>query len=432
MKGVEIMEKPELKSVKKATRELNKLGILEEKIDPKQDIDELIKAYMIGIMRLSDLGKEDKINDNMLSVYNHCRDYMESLDNSFDDGNGEFDREAMEDKLSDMDEDDLQEFIDNNDLEVEVDEDDLESTVEEILDAMEEKAENASGDDSKPDDSEEDHALRKVLEVMSAKEVKAFIKENNIDIKIKAKDWKDTEENKKLIAKIIELSEPKKDDNSKIREELYKMSAKEVKAFLKEKSIDIKIKAKDWKDVDKKTKLVIEIAEKLEGSTDTKKLPESREDREEMLQGMNWTETMQFITDYDLTDNVDCDIEEDDFEDEQEDLIEEILDELEDRDSEKPKVTSTSASKPKPANAPKKAGAKRKTGNTVQEIISRVIKNSGKALTKKEIIAQATKVREDAGESTTSIPNFTNIVLLTGQALGVIKHDASKDTYVLK
>lgn len=417
------MEKPELKIVKKAVRELNKLGLLEEKVDIKLDIDELIKSYMIGIMRVSDLGQEEKINENMLSVYNGCMEYMESLDNSS--GNsGEFDREELEEMLSEMDEDELQEFIDEYDLEVEIDADDLGNAVEEVLDAMEEKADNSSDDSS---DDNNGNALKNALKKMTAKEVKAFLKENAINIKIKIKDWKDSAEQGKIIAEIIKLSESKKEgdskpDNSKIREELYKMPVKEVKAFLKEKGIDIKIKIKDWKDSETKTKIVCEIAEKLDAVP--VKLPESRDDREEMLQELDYEEIMKFIDDHKLTEEV-SEVEEDDFEDEQEDLIEEILDALEEKDktSAKPKIKKTTGGK---------RGPQRKTGNTVQEIIARVIKDSEKALTKKEIIDKAVKVREEKGESITSVPNFTNIVLLTGIALGVIKHDTKKDTYKLK
>lgn len=489
------MSKPDAKELKKMSKAVNKLGIAEDKIDIKAPFDTMMDEFLLAMMRIQDKGETDKFTPEMIDFYNVCIEYHDSKDEG---SNDEFDREKLEEELTEMDFEELTEFCEENEIEIEMVEDDFEDEaenyIEEILDKMEEKLSEGGSDD---DDSEAEK-MKAELEKLTVKEFKAYVKEDP-ELKaaigtIKTKEFDDIKA--ELIGKIIAIKCPDEKENDILPSELAAMSVKEIKAYLADNGIEIKIKAKDWKDVKAKAEIIKQIILAKMGDDNGSADEYDRDECEEKLNDMDFEQMQAFID----ANGLEVEIDEDDFEDEKEDYIEEILDEMDEKQGDdsngksagnkenplaaelgkmdykafkdyikqanlKDKISkfkksdfesskaglieeiielaSTATGKADKGSVKakdkvktgKKGGTKpalRKAGNTVQEIIARVIKAAKKPMTKDEIIAEATELRKEAGQSITSVANFTNIVLLTGLELGVIVHDKTKDTYKLK
>lgn len=493
--------KIDIKNLKKISKAVNNLNIAEDKIEIIDDIEEMINQYLIAIMRISDKGKEDSLTEEMVELYNQCCEYHDSKSNETvtdDPAEDEFDRDKLETELEDMDFEETEIFIQENDLEIDIDENTFDENQDElvilILDKMEEKSKPMEGVAVSMKSK-----IEKELSQMSFKEMKAYVKidpELN-EIKFSKKEFE--EDKKSIIDKILEIKiKPEEDsDNLELSTSLAEMSYKEIKAFIKEKAIDIEFKIKDWK-TDKTRSEIIEKVIAAISPTDNK--PEEKFDREkieEKLSEMDFDEFEEFVEENNLAHEI-SDLEEETFDKDQEDLIEEVLDVLEERAAEQqeqqpeekenplakelrsmdfkafkdyvksvgmagdiklkkssfendkddlisqilekaltkkeePKTEKAKADKKEPKITPPKKSL-RKEGNTVQEIIARVIKEAKKPLTKDEIIKIVVEKRggDDVEKTTKSTANFLNIVIQACLEMGVMIFDEKKNTYSIK
>ena len=485
------------KKLKQLSKEVNKLNISEDKIVINDDLEEMINQFLLAIMRISDKGQEDSLSKEMIDLYYQCCEYHDSKSNDTEsnDAPEEFDRDKLESDLEEMDFEETETFIQDNDLDIDIDENTFEENQEEliilILDKMESKSKESTGGEAISMKSK----IEKELLAMSFKELKAYVKidpELN-EIKFSKKDF---EENKNsVIEKILAIKIKPEEDQDSLADELTAMSYKEVKAFIKEKSIDLEFKIKDWKTDDSKAELIKKIISLLGEDSQDSQEEFDREKLEEKLTDMDFDEFKEFVEKNDLEDEI-SDFDEDSFDKEQEDLIEEVLDVLELREEEKPKSevkeekenplakelramdfkafkdyvkkvgligdiklkkssfdndkddlikqilekASTKKEEPKSEKAKKETKiippkkSLRKEGNTVQEIIARVIRESKKPLTKEEIIKIVVEKRggDDVEKITKSTANFLNIVIQACMEMGVMLFDEKKKTYSIR
>lgn len=442
---------PDSNELKKYVQMLNDLDIIEEEINPDQDFDDLVHSFNLGIMRVGDMNKDDLLPQEMIYFQNQCIRYENEVEKGSDNiieekGDtknmaNKFDRDSMEDKLEAMDFDDLEEFVSDNEIKIDdMDEDDFsdkqDDWIEEILDTLEKREEGGSSDS--------DDGLKAKIEAMDFKELKSFIKEDSELSEalglLKKADYKDSKKLKDIISKILEIkeggsSESKDKTEEGIRVKLFKMDKKEVKAFLKDKNIDIEIKSKDWKDPAKKDKLILQIADIIEGSSsESKNKPLSEKDTKKLLKKMSYDEMLAFAKEKEISENDfdPDDYDEEDFSEQKAEMIKEILEGLKDTFLEG--TSSKKDDSKKETKKPSKSFNERKVGETYQELAALVLKEAGKPMTKAEIVegvmASKKKVSDKANEKSAS--NFTAVAMQVGIAFDVVEFDEKTEKYSYK
>lgn len=442
-------KKPDSEELKRYVQMLNGLDIIEEEINPDQNFDDLVHSFNLGIMRVGDMNKDDLLPQEMIYFQNQCIRYENEVEKGSDNiieekgdsknMTNKFDRSSMEDKLEKLDFDDLEEFVSDNEIKIDdMDEDDFsekqDDWIEEILDTLEKREEGGS--------SNSDDGLKAKIEAMDFKELKAFIKEDSELTKyiglLKKKSFKENKES--IINSIIDIieggsSESKDKTEEGIRVKLFKMDKKEVKAFLKEKNIDIGIKSKDWKDPAKKDKLILQIADIIEGgNSDSKDKPLSEKETKKLLKSMSYDEMLAFAKEKEISEN-DFDPEdydEEDFSEEKTEMIKEILEGLKDTFSE---VTSSKKdNSQKETKKPSKSFNERKVGETYQELAASVLKEAGKPLTKAEIVEGVMKAKKKVSDKANekSASNFTAVAMQVGIAFDVVEFDEKTEKYSYK
>jgi len=265
------------KELKKHVKALNRL--LKKKINIKSDVEDLLEDFMSAIEKMDDDGKLGKIPDEILDFYeDQVPDTKKKADDDDDDAD-DFDADELTEELEEMSLKEVKAFVKKNDLGIKVTKKNLDEKIEEIVEAMEEKS--SDGEEEEEDDDEADAGefdadeLTEELEEMSLKELKAFIKENDLGIKVTKKNMEDKVE--EIVEAMEEKSGAEEDDDDDaddeaeefdadaLTEELEDMSLKEVKAFVKENNLKIKVTKKN---LDDKIEEIVEAMEEKSGDED--------------------------------------------------------------------------------------------------------------------------------------------------------------------
>lgn len=235
--------------------------------------------------------------------------------------------------------------------------------------------------------------------------------------------------------------ENKSDDiASGLHEKLYKMDYKSVKAFLKENELKIKIILRNWTNPDEKEKIILEIVEKLSPVNEVY----DRDTEQEKLESLTCEELQAYAEKNGLIDEI-TDIDPETFDDEQEDLIDQILDVLDYREEEKSKSkpdpkpdSSKKKESPKPATeSTSKRGKKPSTeysvdGDTNHHCISRAIRDYKGEFSKVEISKIAEADREKLGKSSGSVSSFVNIIITSFFVAGVLTPGKKEGYFTFK
>ncbi|MGD9156868.1 MAG: hypothetical protein PVG39_00540 [Desulfobacteraceae bacterium] len=267
-------KKVTLEELKKNAKALNKLELTDESVDTDtDDSEELAEDFMNAMEEIDDDGKTDEVDKKIIKFYvrvmdqfdgeskgeaggDDLRDELEDMEIkevrayikendleiktkvtkknlskvideimklSSKSGNakggtkdaksaaGDFDRDELEETLTDMEYKEVKAYIKDNGLDIDMPkkkawEDESEDIIEEILDAMEEKAK--SGDAGDAGGKFDRDTLEEELGDMEYKEVKAFVKENGLEVDLpKKKDWEDESED--AIEEILDAMEEK-------------------------------------------------------------------------------------------------------------------------------------------------------------------------------------------------------------------------------
>jgi len=230
------------------------------------------------------------------------------------------------------------------------------------------------------------------------------------------------------------LEEENKSDDitSGLHEKLYKMDYKSVKAFLKENELSIKIILRNWKNPEEKVKTILEIIEKLSPASEVY----NRDTEQEKLESLTCEELQAYVEKNDLIDEI-TDIDPETFDAEQEDLIDQILDVLDYREEEKSKSESDPKPAAKPDSSKKKESPKPAAestskrgkkpsveysvdGDTNHHCISRAIRDYKGEFSKVEISKIAEADRKKLGKSSGSVSSFVNIIITSFFVAGVL------------
>jgi hypothetical protein len=372
-------EKPTLKELKKYSKKLNDQDLLDDPIDLDGEYDDIQQEFIEAMEECEDEGVLAKVKKPIIKFYNGLVDFIENSQSGDDNGEDgdDFDRDELEEELEDMKLKDLKAYVSDNDLDIDtkITTKTKDEAIEEILDAMEAKAEGGDGGTS-GDEAEDDNGvadLEETLSEMSVKELRAYAKENGYDVKVTKKTFDDA------VEAIVALAEKEGDDNGdadedgddfdrdEMEETLEEMDYKALKAFIKENGLQPETKLK------KKT-----------------------------------------------------------FDDDQEDIIEEILDELEERAEEGDDKPAGKAKAPETKkDAPKKGAPQRKKGVAIGDVVAQAyaeIKEKGKAFTPEDVAKKAAAIREDAGEvpSLPSCRSYSKMVAGALQAMEIVTEKKGK------
>lgn len=173
---------------------------------------------------------------------------LENLDASEEDGEDGGDEELpSEDELSEMDEDELEEVIDDHTLEVELgDFKGIKKKRKAVLAALEESAEESTEEeeeeeaDEKPTDGE--------VKKMSKDELEEVIDDHNLDVDLD--EFKSLKKKRDAIIEALEESgeDDEEEGTTYSEEEIDAMKGKELKALVKEIELDVELTGKTKKD----------------------------------------------------------------------------------------------------------------------------------------------------------------------------------------
>jgi len=184
-------------------------------------------------------------------------------------GKGSDDNELQDllDELEDLDEiDELKDFVEENDLKVKIkrkdDEDDVKAK---IIEELEDKL----GSDKGSDDSDLQDLLDELEDLEGVDDLKDFVEENDLDIKVKRKDVKNDEDEvkAKIEAALVKKLGGKGGGDNQLQDLLDELEdlddMDELKDFIEENDLKVKIKRKDDED-DVKDKITDELGKKFD------------------------------------------------------------------------------------------------------------------------------------------------------------------------
>jgi len=187
------MAKCDKKELVKNIRALNKLK-LTSRVSTSGDPEDLKEDFITAIEKIDDDGKISKVPDDILDFY---EEFIPDADSGGDDdGDGDFDPDELAEELEEMSLKEIKAFVKDNDLDVgRITAKNKDEKVDEIVEAMEEKAEAGGDDDGDDggDDTDYEELLEEAEEIEDAKGLKAFIKDNDLDVsgRITAKNFDD-------------------------------------------------------------------------------------------------------------------------------------------------------------------------------------------------------------------------------------------------
>lgn len=229
------MAKPKLvkKELVKQIRALNKLK-LTGRVSPKGDPEDLLEDFITAIEKIDDDGKISKVKDPILDYYEQFIP-EDGDDGGKDDDGGDFDADELTEELEDMSLKEVKAFIEENDLDIKVTKKTLEDKIDDIVEAMEEKAEGGDDGDDEPEDFDIEK-FEEELDEMSLKEVKALVKEHDLDVgRVTKKNLEDKLED------IVEAMEEKMegDGDSGGEKDLEDMDKDELLEYAEENDIEL-------------------------------------------------------------------------------------------------------------------------------------------------------------------------------------------------
>lgn len=457
------MAMPDIASIKKASMEINKLGLHEHKIDLKEtDEREIIKGFMASLQRISELNLEDKLKQKHFDLYNECLVYAESGEHG-EKTNG-FDRDRLESDLYDLDFEEIENYLVQNEIEIDTEldaatfDDNQDDIVAEILDIMEARTAESESDGEPKEIKADDNAradLKEKLLALDFKSLKNYIKDNSALKEkfgiIKMAEFKNNFDDivngiLDIECSIVEATEDNSSDDttddiaSGWHEKLYKMDYKTVKAFLKENELDIKIILKNWKNPAEKEKIILEIV----GCLSPVETTYDRDTEQEKLESMTCEELQAYVEKNNLVDEI-TDIDPETFEDEQADLIDQILDVLDYREEEKsdPKTAENPdppKEKPDPKPAAKSTSKRGKKasndysvdGDTLHHCIARAIRDFKGEFSQEEISRVAEAERTKLGKKPGSVSNYAKMIITACFVMGFLKQGKKSGYFSLK
>lgn len=219
--------------------------ISDELLDSVHCLDELVQLY--SYKELKDL-------------YNGGSTSSKDNDDDDEDEDSSINYEMLIDDLDDVEDyEELDEFIDDNELDIKIkgEKKKFKANKKKVRSWLEEKSTEQNSDD---DDDDEDDLLEELEDIEDQDELDEFCEENDIDVKMKKKKFK---KNLKAVKKWIEENESDdenddddEDDSKYDADDIEEMSKKELKAIIKKEDLDIKIKK--YKDIDDLRDAVIE------------------------------------------------------------------------------------------------------------------------------------------------------------------------------
>lgn len=166
-----------------------------------------------------------------------------------------------------------------------------------IFEYVENMAKNNKNEDSGSDDN-----LQETLEEMSFKDIKAWVKEQGLDFKVKKGDWED--EPDEVAEKLVELYNAKtpktSDDDSGdegLSDKLQEMEYKEFKAFVKKNNLELKTKIKKSSFEDDQDELITEVVALMQGGSEESEPEFNEGELQEKLEDMSWKEVKAFCKD---------------------------------------------------------------------------------------------------------------------------------------
>jgi hypothetical protein len=167
------------KELVKNIRGLNKLK-LTSRVSVKGDEEDLLEDFITAIEKIDDDGKIGKVSDSILDFY---EEQIADAAGDGDSDGGDFDADALAEELEDMSLKEMRAYVKDNDIDVgRITTKNKDDKVDEVVEAMEAKS-GDDGDDGDDDGEEFDaDALAEELEDMSLKDMRAFVKENDLDV----------------------------------------------------------------------------------------------------------------------------------------------------------------------------------------------------------------------------------------------------------
>lgn len=246
-------KKPEMKELTKMVKALNRAGLIDEidLDDFEDDLNGLADAFCTAIETIDDAKKGDDIPQKVLTYHGKIFEYVESMakNNTSDDSGSNDD---LQETLEEMSFKDVKVWVKEHGLDFKVKKGDWEDEPDEVAEKLVELY-NAKTPETSNDDSG-DESLSDKLQEMEYKEFKAFVKENNLELKTKIKKSSFEDDQDELVAEVVALmqsgseeSEPEFNEGE-LQEKLEDMSWKEVKAFCKDNGLDYKPKKSEWGD----------------------------------------------------------------------------------------------------------------------------------------------------------------------------------------
>jgi len=197
----------------KMVKKLNRLKLSNQiATDDFEDVRELAEVFVSAVEDIDNRKESHKLTEVIAAYHNNLVDWLMETKHDIqtkktDKGEKNMDFDKIRDELEDMEYKEAKKFVKEKNLDMDLIkgkksewEDDNEDIVDDIMEALEE-LDSGNEEESDEDEFDEDE-LRDKLEGMEYKEVKAFVKENNLDVKVKKKIWEDDED--EVIDSIVE------------------------------------------------------------------------------------------------------------------------------------------------------------------------------------------------------------------------------------
>lgn len=225
----------DMKMLKKKAKALNKLGLLEDPLELDQDFETLSDDFVDSMVEIDDDGKLDQVPTGLVEFHEKLLKQVDS-DNVTDEIKEKELQDTLEDALDELEEldeiEELEEFVEEYEIDFDIDGDEeVEDLKDKIIKII--RGGSSKGDDDKELDQIESKKakLKKKLKKMDFRELKNYVRENELEVKVKKKKMDEA------IEAIVEttIGEPaKKSSKEKSTKEATKeKSTKEEKKYPK-------------------------------------------------------------------------------------------------------------------------------------------------------------------------------------------------------
>ena len=270
------VKKPDIKDLKKMAKALNETELTDAIDLDTDDVDELAEGFVSAMEAIDDAKKGDEVPKKIITYHNNLFDYVENLAKNKNEGEDNMTEETnwdeLLDELTEMEFKEVKKFVKENGLDFKVNkkdwEEDEDEVAEQIIELMKSQATetDAGGNDD----------LETQLNDMDYKAFKKFVKENKLDVKVKKASFDDDHDEltEKVVSLMggssTETEETIEFDEDALTEELEDYDVKQIKAYIKDNGLEYKVKKSTWED-DPDDDVAAIVALMKAKSTDTKK-----------------------------------------------------------------------------------------------------------------------------------------------------------------